>query len=42
MAIERAGESDKISYISTGGGAFLQLLEGKELPGVSSLNDKKE
>lgn len=42
VAIERAGESDKISYISTGGGAFLQLLEGKELPGVSSLNDKKE
>jgi len=42
VAIERAGESDKISYISTGGGAFLQLLEGKELPGISSLNDKKE
>ncbi|MDR2017656.1 MAG: phosphoglycerate kinase [Syntrophobacterales bacterium] len=36
-AIHQAGESSKISYISTGGGAFLELLEGKTLPGVVSL-----
>ena len=36
-AIHQAGESSKISYISTGGGAFLELLEGKILPGVASL-----
>ena len=36
-AIHQAGESSKISYISTGGGAFLELLEGKVLPGVASL-----
>jgi len=40
VAVHRAGESYKISYISTGGGAFLQLLEGKELPGVQALTDK--
>ncbi|MDO9528288.1 MAG: phosphoglycerate kinase [Syntrophales bacterium] len=37
VAIHRAGESDKISYISTGGGAFLELMEGKELPAVAAL-----
>ena len=36
-AIHQAGVSSKISYISTGGGAFLELLEGKTLPGVASL-----
>jgi phosphoglycerate kinase len=36
-AVHQAGESDKISYISTGGGAFLELLEGKTLPGVAAL-----
>lgn len=36
-AVLLAGESDRISYISTGGGAFLTLLEGKTLPGVAAL-----
>lgn len=37
VAIHRAGESHKISYISTGGGAFLELLEGKKLPAIEAL-----
>jgi phosphoglycerate kinase len=37
VAVERVGESENISYISTGGGAFLDLLEGKELPGIAAL-----
>jgi phosphoglycerate kinase len=36
-AVHQAGESAHISYISTGGGAFLELLEGKTLPGVAAL-----
>ncbi len=36
-AVHQAGVSSKISYISTGGGAFLELLEGKVLPGVAAL-----
>ncbi len=36
-AVKKAGESDNVSYISTGGGAFLTLLEGKELPGLKAL-----
>jgi phosphoglycerate kinase len=36
-AVHQAGESARISYISTGGGAFLELLEGKTLPGVAAL-----
>ena len=38
-AVHRAGEFAKISYISTGGGAFLELLEGKKLPGIKVLED---
>ena len=37
VAIHSSGQKDRISYISTGGGAFLQLLEGKPLPGVEAL-----
>jgi len=36
-AIEQFGVTDRISYISTGGGAFLEFVEGKELPAVSML-----
>ncbi|NWF55604.1 MAG: phosphoglycerate kinase [Syntrophaceae bacterium] len=36
-AVHRSGKADKISYISTAGGAFLELLEGKKLPGVEAL-----
>jgi phosphoglycerate kinase len=36
-AITLSGEADNISYMSTGGGAFLMLMEGKELPGVKAL-----
>ncbi len=36
-AVRQANAEDKVSYVSTGGGAFLELLEGKDLPGVSAL-----
>jgi len=39
VAVHRAGESSRISYISTGGGAFLKLLEGAELPGIAALEE---
>lgn len=40
LAVHRAGESDNMSFISTGGGAALELLEGKQLPGLTALPDR--
>ena len=39
-AVKKSGEAENISYMSTGGGAFLMLMEGKTLPGVDALDSK--
>jgi len=40
LAVHRAGESESMSFISTGGGAALQLLEGKHMPGLAALPNR--